>query len=1268
MEEDQWATQAFPAGQEDSLVEEEEDEFGEDAMDDEDSGGGHASFGTAASVLTKQEEFETVEGEDDEGADAGESRWTKEEVDEEEDAAEDESEVDDDEEEAAGDAIDDCDSWHVIAAFFRAHGLVHQQVESFNDFVTYKMQEIVSSHPHIQLTAPSYVTEDEGGDVQLVYRLKFGQLILSRPTVEEKEGESRPIWPLEARLRNLTYSAPLFVDISQDTYKIFPNGEERKVDHHEYPSVPLGRIPMMLHSTYCWLSGLNKTDLAKMGECSFDQGGYFIINGMEKVLIAQEKMASNFVYVFKKNAPSKYSWMAEIRSQREGMQATSPFSVKLKAKQGGRSKAYGQIVATLPYVRTEIPVVILFRALGILSDKDVCQRIVYDMKDKQMLNLLKPSLEEGALFLTQNVCLDFIGRRGPTVGAPKELRIRYARELLHKEVLAHVGYEDGCENGKAWFIGYMIHRLCLGELGRIQEDDRDHFGKKRIDLAGALMASSFGQLFRKLAKDVGRSLQKQVESSRNFDVAGAVRIVSPITQGLQYQLATGNWGKNKDGAVVRTGVSQVLNRLTFLSALSHLRRLNTPLGREGKMAKPRQLHNTHWGMICPAETPEGQSVGLVKNMALMCRISVGFASDPILRFLWDCGMESLDEMAPEQVFQQVRVFVNGSWVGCFPDTSDIVLLLKQMRREGRITSEASIVYDIVNREVRVFTDGGRSMRALYLVKNNKLVIKKHHIEAIVNSSSEQDWESLVKCGVVEFLDCEEEETAMIAMFLRDLNPTEDRPPSTSGNVDYCRTYTHCEIHPAMLLGVCATLIPFPDHNQSPRNVYQSAMGKQAMGVYISNFNLRFDSTAHVLFYPQKPLVCTRGMAFLNFRELPAGINCIVAIMCYTGYNQEDSLIMNQSSIDRGLFRSMFFRTYVAEERQKGSMKVETFEKPDPQTCFGLKRGDYSKLSVDGLAEPGSQVLGDDVIIGKTMPVSVEEQEGQVNKKSKRDASHILRTSENGVVEQVMLSVNGKGFRFAKVKVRSVRVPQIGDKFASRHGQKGTIGITYKQEDMPFNELGIVPDIVMNPHAIPSRMTIGHLVECLLGKYCAINGGEGDATPFMELAVKDITTRLHGVGYQRTGNETLYSGFTGKPLTQMIYFGPTFYQRLKHMVDDKIHSRARGPITTLTRQPLEGRSREGGLRFGEMERDCMIAHGAAKMLKERLFDQSDAYRIHVCDLCGLFCIADLTQAHFQCRGCSNETQISQVFLPYACKLLFQELMAMQIYPKLALQVA
>ncbi|OEH75128.1 DNA-directed RNA polymerase II subunit [Cyclospora cayetanensis] len=1157
------------------------------------------------------------------------------------------------EEDAQQQEIDSEDTWAVVGSFFEGKGLVSQQVESFNDFASYKLQEIIDAHPPIEIRPSPQYRPEEDVELDVRYRLKFGQLSLNRPAAQEKEGLQKNLWPQESRTRNLTYSSSLFVSIDQTTYKIDPiTNEEIVEERHSYERVCLGRLPIMLKSFYCWTHDIAAEQLPD-------------------VLVAQERMASNFVYVFKKAQPSKFSWVAEVRSQMQGNQATSGFAVKKRTMTGdtGRGKGSGQLVAALPYIRTDIPIAILFRALGCVSDLDILLRVAYDTRDEQLCALLKPSLEEGFEFHTQEACLDFIGKRGPTVGAQRESRLQYARELLRKEVLPHVGTEPGCEGKKAYFVGYMVHRLLLAELGRINQDDRDHFGKKRLDLSGPLMAASFGTLFRKLVKDVTRILQRQIDHGKTFDVAGAVRSASPITQGLQYQLATGNWGRDREGKVVRTGVSQVLNRLTFSSALSHLRRLNTPLGREGKMAKPRQLHNTHWGMICPAETPEGQAVGLVKNLALMAKISVGAPTKAIREFLEDWGLDGLDEISPESIKDRCKVFINGDWAGCFDEAETLCHTLKEIRRKGHIRNDTSIVRDIINREVKIFTDAGRAMRPLYVVDSDtgQLRIRKSDVNKVRDMAGVAErgagWNYLMASGVIEYIDCEEEETSMVAMFHKDLVERGKSVP-----------YTHCEIHPSLILGVCASIIPFPDHNQSPRNVYQSAMGKQAMGVYTTNFNLRLDTLAHLLYYPQKPLVCTRAMEHLKFRELPAGINTIVAILCYSGYNQEDSLIMNRSSIDRGIFRSLFCRTYCAEEKQQGSLVVEGFEQPNPETTSGMKRGDYSKLDTDGLVEPGSRVLGDDVIIGKTSPnfddldpLAPPGAEALLSK-TKKDCSLCLRSSESGVVDTVMLSVNSKGSRFVKVKVRSVRIPQTGDKFASRHGQKGTIGIAYRQEDMPFTEDGVVPDLLMNPHAVPSRMTIGHLVECLLGKTAAIIGGEGDATPFNDYTVTWIAGELHRLGFERHGNERLYHGHTGLHMPSLVFIGPTYYQRLKHMVDDKIHARARGPVAALTRQPMEGKSREGGLRFGEMERDCMISHGAARMLKERLFDQSDAYRIHCCDVCGTMCVADLQRLAFECKLCGNSNKISQVYIPYACKLLLQELIAMCIYPKLVLQVA
>ncbi|GAU26901.1 hypothetical protein TSUD_03040, partial [Trifolium subterraneum] len=1085
-------------------------------------------------------------------------------------------EEDDDEE------ITQEDAWAVISAYFEDKGLVRQQLDSFDEFIQNTMQEIVDESADIEIRPESQHNPGHQSDfAETIYKISFGQIYLSKPMMTESDGETATLFPKAARLRNLTYSAPLYVDVSKRVIKKGHDGEE-VTETQDFTKVFIGKN--------------SEKDLTELGECPYDQGGYFIINGSEKVLIAQEKMSTNHVYVFKKRQPNKYAYVGEVRSMAESQnRPPSTMFVRMLSRASAKGGSSGQYIrATLPYIRTEIPIIIVFRALGFVADKDILEHICYDFADTQMMELLRPSLEEAFVIQNQQVALDYIGKRGATVGVTKEKRIKY-----------------------------IIHRLLLCALGRRAEDDRDHYGNKRLDLAGPLLGGLFRMLFRKLTRDVRGYVQKCVDNGKDVNLQFAIK-AKTITSGLKYSLATGNWGQ-ANAAGTRAGVSQVLNRLTYASTLSHLRRLNSPIGREGKLAKPRQLHNSQWGMMCPAETPEGQACGLVKNLALMVYITVGSAAYPILEFLEEWGTENFEEISPAVIPQATKIFVNGCWMGIHRDPDMLVRTLRKLRRRVDVNTEVGVVRDIRLKELRIYTDYGRCSRPLFIVDKQRLLIKK------------KDIHSLQQRDLVQAR----------------LNPEEA----------YSDTYTHCEIHPSLILGVCASIIPFPDHNQSPRNTYQSAMGKQAMGIYVTNYQFRMDTLAYVLYYPQKPLVTTRAMEHLHFRQLPAGINAIVAISCYSGYNQEDSVIMNQSSIDRGFFRSLFFRSYRDEEKKMGTLVKEDFGRPDRANTMGMRHGSYDKLDDDGLAPPGTRVSGEDVIIGKTTPLSQEEAQGQAARYSKRDHSISLRHSETGIVDQVLLTTNADGLRFVKVRVRSVRIPQIGDKFSSRHGQKGTVGMTYTQEDMPWTVEGITPDIIVNPHAIPSRMTIGQLIECIMGKVAAHMGKEGDATPFTDVTVDNISKALHKCGYQMRGFETMYNGHTGRRLSAMIFLGPTYYQRLKHMVDDKIHSRGRGPVQILTRQPAEGRSRDGGLRFGEMERDCMIAHGAAHFLKERLFDQSDAYRVHVCERCGLIAIANLKKNSFECRGCKNKTDIVQVYIPYACKLLFQELMAMAIAPRM-----
>jgi DNA-directed RNA polymerase II subunit RPB2 len=1149
------------------------------------------------------------------------------------------------------------DSWAVIDSFFQEKGLVFQQLGSFDLFIIYEMQRVIEQQTPVEVQPQNQYNPEEVVDTGKVYAYKFGQVTLNKPTIKNPDDSVTQLTPREARLRNLTYASDVFVNITQTIFQVGEDGNRQQVDEREIVKVPLFRIPIMVRTEYCWLKNADDKQLCEFGECPLDQGGYFVINGSEKVLIALERMANNFVYAFAKKA-SKYTWVCEIRSSLfEGSAGSSGFAVKMLTNMGGKSYARGQLVCTCPHLRVEVPLVVMFRALGIVADKDILERIVYDFSDIAMLAACRFSIEDAAPINTQELALDFIAKRGPTMGATRDVRIQYARELVQKELLPHVGRTPYCENRKAYFMGYMTNRLLLGALGRIVEDDRDHFGKKRMDLAGPLVSASFTSLWRKTVKDLRKNLQRIVDRGKAPNIAQVIEQASCLTNGLKYQFATGNWGIDKAGKPVRTGISQGLNRLTFMATLSHLRRMITPLARSGKLAKPRQLHNTHWGLVCPAETPEGQAVGLVKNVSLMCWITLGSKETIIDDFLEEWGVQDLSECDKHHISTYAKIFLNGNWVGVHEKPANLRSVLQYLRRRKDIDSEVSIMQDLRNLEVKITTDAGRATRPVYIVSDDaqEVLINGSHIDRL--NRGQATWADLLREGLIEYLDAEEEECSMICMFIEDLVKSRA----------YCKTWTHAEIHPAMIFGICASIIPFPDHNMSPRNVFQSAMGKQAIGVFGTNFYARMDTFACVMCYPMKPFVGTRSMNYLRFREMPAGVNTMVFIMCYTGYNQEDSLMLGQSSVDRGFMRAVSYRCYASEEKRMGGKDIEIFERPQDQRCVGLRKGDYSKLDFDGLAEPATRVLGDDILVGKTTPLPPDMVEGMVPRFSKKDASVSMRTAEVGVVDNVMMSTNQAGFKFTKVRVRTLKIPEVGDKFASRHGQKGTLGIMYRQEDMPFTHFGCNPDIIMNPHAIPSRMTIGHLVEQLAGKVGALIGCQGDATPFTRVTVKDISGRLHDSGFQRFGNERVFNGHTGRSLTNKIFCGPVYYQRLKHMVSDKVQSRSRGPVTSLVRQPMEGRAKEGGLRFGEMERDCIISHGSAKFLKERLFDVSDAYRLHVCDTCGLFAIARLENNQYECKLCKEKAKISQVCMPYAAKLLIQELMTMNIAPRLVLEI-
>jgi len=1662
-------------------------------------------------------------------------------------------------------------TFDVIDRMFENNYIVDKiQQEPYNDFVTNIVPLIISQYNPIIYK----YEDDEDKTYELHLIVKNSRIVY--PKVCDNDGTTHELTSSLSRLRNYTYSSKLIVDISKKTFIYNKDKELIESDEKILQEITIGKLPIMVNSKFCLNSIKDKSEL---DECKYDNGGYFIINGIEKVIVSQERCIDNKGLCFQQKN-SKYKYVLEMKSSiKDKYMPTKPLSIKLYAKDNIINGNY--IRVSMPYFKQDIPLFILMRALGFISDKEIIKLIVLDLSNiyyKDVMEVIESSIEDSANVKTQEQALEFISNNLtniPRDAKNKEKIYEYVNYLLTNEYIPHVG-ESFIKKGL--YTGYLVLKLIECSLGKKDCDDRDSYLNKRIDNTGALLGALFRQYYTKMMKELKTSCNKEFnngswKATDNFhniiNMSNIYKLIKPtiIENGLKFALATGNFGvKNSFN---KQGISQLYNKMSFNSVNSHLRRINTPIEKCGKLIPPRKQHGTQWGYVCPAETPEGQSVGVVKNISLSAIISIAGSLLPVIKELNKFNVFVLDTINDKDEIQfdllssTSKIFLNGDWYAVTANIKEIYEHLMSCRRSAIINIYTSIIFDKFENELYVYTDAGRFLRPLYILENGQYKIKnetaellkndrlsfnsllgisnnyKVKVEDISNLTKEQviDIYSVQNDAVIEYLDPYETSTKLIAMNRKHISNSK---------------YSHCEIHPFLILGAIASTIPFPDHNQSPRNTYQcldintpvlmkdksyklikdikigdivqtfdpkmmkmsytkiinqyvrntdkqmynvstysdktfnatydhkfmtydgwkevkqfdlendllgvepvqvemsskceetiildkdkfteilgsyikentihkyikdlealsllplystddrlprlarmfgfvladgtltyhkrdktfmlqasfgdeycaelfeldvsecgfktvkcregsrefngstyhtwdishqnvigslfkslgmisgkktvqasndvpywikngsdlvkreflagiqggdgcqirynkldkkgynyicgplsmtkcleykdslmkmmtsiselfnyfgienkiiskkntkyedryvigvqlsnkqtnlikyfdtigyrydtrkitnsakiveylkyknvlkneyvekienvrelydknysnkeiselsklsmnqindiirsyksnrritchnlkednienfvrrcktingtifvpiksrtkidmnviadittesenhsfiikdgilthnSAMGKQAIGICATNFSTRMDTISHILYYPQKPLVVTRSMKYLNTANMPSGINATIAIATYTGYNQEDSVLMNKSAVDRGLFLSGHLKTYKEEEKKnQNSGDEEKFCIPNKDYTYNYKLANYDKLNPSGIVKENIHVKPGDVIIGKTIPYKKK-----LKDNSYKDNSIVLKNNEGGSVYKVFEGRNGDGYKFCKVQIKNERYGQIGDKFSSRHGQKGTVGMLYRQEDMPFTKDGIVPDIIVNPHAIPSRMTIGQLIECLLGKSGTILGMEGDSTPFTEMDPKKISDILTThCGMDEYGNEVLYNGLTGEQLLVNIFIGPTFYQRLKHMVVDKYHSRSTGPVVLLTRQPAEGRTRDGGLRFGEMERDCIISHGASAFLKERLLDVSDNYKVYVCEKCNMIGSVNEKKNIYKCDHCPNTTVFNEIRLPYACKLLLQELISMSIVPRL-----
>ena len=1095
--------------------------------------------------------------------------------------------------------------WVVIENMLKTEGIARQHLNSYNEFIRKGMQSIVDEVGEVEI-------ETSAGN----YKIKLGKIEVGRPRVIEHDGSENYIQPREARLRNLTYAAPLYLNM-----QIVDSDPSVGRPFKAY----IGNMPVMVKSDICVLHGLSEQELIDVGEDPNDPGGYFIINGSERIIIGLEDMSPNKILVSREKPGSSIVYRAVVHSSIVG------FRSKLEMLMKNDNVIY----VKMPIMPTEIPFVVMMRALGIVRDIDIAQA-VSSMEEIQ--DELVASLEKSEGVSSQQDAIMYIGNR-IAHGQVDEIRIKRAEQLLDTYLLPHLGREPEKRLDKAMFLAEMASKLIQLKLGYVQPDDRDHYGNKVIKFAGEQLADIFRTSFRNLIRDMKYQLDRAGQK-RGPSMVQAVIRPGIITDKLTNAIATGNWGRG------RVGITQLLDRTNRFSTISHLRRIQSPLSRTQPNFEARELHGTQYGRICPTETPEGSNCGLVKNLALSAIISVSHDFSSL--------REKVEKVLTDKGY---KVFLDGRLVGYAANVEQAAKALREMRRRGELPFDVSIsiYYPSDPRGEKILmisANAGRVLRPLAIVDNGKLRLTDEHIERI--ERGEINWRDLLQEGVIELIDADEEENCLVAIDEYHITPET----------------THMEIYPPAMLGAIASTIPYAEYNQSPRNTYEAAMAKQALGLSVANINEALYVRQHMLEYPQKPLVTTKAAKLLNIDNAPTGFNAVVAVLSYEGYNIEDAIVINRASIERGMGRSYFYRLYEAEAQQYLGGLKDKFEIPSPESNVRGYKGEkyYRNLESDGVVYANADVRGGDVLIARLSPPRFSEEYKGIEAHGlyMRDTSVAMRPSESGTVDTVVLTQSGEGNRMYKVRVRDHRMPELGDKFASRHGQKGVIGMIVRPEDMPYTEDGVIPDIIINPHAFPSRMTVGQFLESIAGKAASLRGKEVDGSPFEGEDVKDLQQLLKKYGFSPTGKEVMYDGVTGKKLVAQVFIGVVYYQKLHHMVADKLHARARGQVQMLTRQPTEGRSRGGGLRFGEMERDCLVAYGASMVLKDRLLEESDKTTIYVCSKCGLLAHYNAKTKKLECPQDGSDVKIVPVNVAYAFKLLLQEIMSLGIAPRLVVK--
>ncbi len=1110
----------------------------------------------------------------------------------------------------------------MLPAYLKVQGLVKQHIDSYNYLIEKEIKQIMLANQRIT------------SEVKPSWHLTYTNIFVGSPSVDDKDLYHKGVTPQECRLRDMTYAAPIYVDVEYVRGSSLVRAQ----------NVCIGRMPVMLRSSKCVLRGKSEGELAKIQECPYDPGGYFVVKGVEKVILIQEQLSKNRIIV---ELDKKRQICASVTSSTHERKSKTTIFMK-----------HGKLYLHHNTFSDDLPVCVVLKAMGVTSDQALVQ-----MVGSAYLDMLAPSLDECAKLdiFTDTQALAYVGSkvrvpRGrivPTPGKGKsKSKVDSARDALAGVVFSHIPVLNYCFEPKAIYTALMVRRILQAVKDPSLVDDKDYYGNKRLELAGQLLSLLFEDLFKRFNYELRRhadSMLSKQNKAEQFDVLKGIR-EDTITNGLVNAIATGNWNV-KRFRMERAGVTQVLSRLSFIAALGMMTRITSQFEKTRKVSGPRSLQASQWGMLCPSDTPEGESCGLVKNLALLTHVTTDDKELPVARVAFNLGVEDCELLCGEE-YSHKSVFLailNGRVIGVHRNPTKFAHAFRRLRRSGLVPTFVSLYVNEAQRTIYIAADGGRVCRPVLIVENGKPLVTAEHLDEL--NKGLRTFDSFLTDGLAEYIDVNEENNCLIAL----------------READITGATTHLEIDPMTILGVVAGLIPYPHHNQSPRNTYQCAMGKQAIGAIAYNQLNRIDTLLYLLCYPQRPMVKSHTIEMIGFEQLPAGQNASVFVMSYSGYDIEDAIVLNRAALDRGFGRCQVLRKNVVNIKHYPNQTLDRVIcppeiEPSKRELPAFRR--YLGLDRDGICKVGAQIEPGDFLVNKQTPANTNDQlsnPGNLPDSCYRPAPLSYKGPKYSYVDKVLLTSNESDQFIIKVLMRSTRRPELGDKFSSRHGQKGVCGLIMPQEDLPFSDRGVYPDLIMNPHGFPSRMTVGKMIELLAGKAGVLEGKFKYGTAFGGDKVEAVSRVLVQRGFTYSGKDILTCGITGEPLQAFIFAGPIFYQKLKHMVMDKMHARARGPRAVLTRQPTEGRSRDGGLRLGEMERDCLIGYGASGMLIERLLISSDAFPVHVCKECGLLGYDNW------CHYCQEGGNLVSIRLPYACKLLFQELQSMNVLPRLKLDV-